>query len=104
MEGGRWRLAPAFDLNPFPDRVREMKTWITEDAGPDASVAALMDAAPYFQLTPGRAREILLRVETAVSRWRDRAQSLGMTQLETEEFAEAFEHVERDVARRFAGG
>jgi serine/threonine-protein kinase HipA len=27
---GRWRLAPAFDLNPFPDRVRELKTWISE--------------------------------------------------------------------------
>ena len=24
---GQWRLAPAFDVNPFPDRVRESKTW-----------------------------------------------------------------------------
>jgi len=24
-----WRLAPAFDLNPFPDRVRELKTWVS---------------------------------------------------------------------------
>jgi serine/threonine-protein kinase HipA len=23
---GQWRLAPAFDVNPFPDRVRESKT------------------------------------------------------------------------------
>ena len=32
---GQWRLAPAFDLNPFPDRVRELKTWISEETGPD---------------------------------------------------------------------
>ena len=29
-----WRLSPAFDLNPSPERVRELKTWISEDAGP----------------------------------------------------------------------
>jgi hypothetical protein len=28
---GHWRLAPAFDLNPFPERARELKTWISED-------------------------------------------------------------------------
>ena len=26
---GQWRLAPAFDLNPFPDKDRELKTWLT---------------------------------------------------------------------------
>lgn len=25
---GLWRLAPAFDLNPFPDKDRESKTWL----------------------------------------------------------------------------
>ena len=30
----QWRLSPAFDVNPFPDRVRELKTWITEETGP----------------------------------------------------------------------
>lgn len=38
---GRWRLAPAFDLNPFPDRVRELKTWISEESGPEATIEAL---------------------------------------------------------------
>lgn len=26
VERGLWRLAPAFDINPFPERVRELKT------------------------------------------------------------------------------
>ena len=30
VETGKWRLSPAFDVNPFPDRERELKTWITE--------------------------------------------------------------------------
>jgi len=104
VQRGKWRLAPAFDLNPFPDRAREMKTWITEDTGPDASVEALMSATPYFQLTLSRAREILGKVEGAVAMWRDRARSIGMTPPEMEQFADAFEHGERKVAQRLAIG
>jgi len=54
---GQWRLAPAFDVNPFPERTRELKTWISEETGPDASIEALRSAAPYFASTlrgPGR--------------------------------------------------
>jgi serine/threonine-protein kinase HipA len=102
VERGSWRLAPAFDVNPFPDRERELKTWISEDAGPQASVEALLAAAPYFQLTAGRAREILAQVEHAVLRWRQVGKALGMTPLEMDQFADAFEHEERSVARRLA--
>jgi hypothetical protein len=30
----KWQLAPAFDLNPFPDKQRESKTWLSERTGP----------------------------------------------------------------------
>lgn len=102
VERGFWRLAPAFDVNPFPDRERELKTWITEDTGPQASVEALMAAAAHFQLTPDRAREILAGVENAVRRWRQVGKAMGMTPLELDQFADAFEHEERAVARRLA--
>lgn len=102
VEAGRWRLAPAFDVNPFPDRVRELKTWITEDAGPEASIDALMAAAPYFQLSPGRARQVVGEVESAVSRWRQVARQIGMTVMEIDQFADAFEHEERTSAQRAA--
>jgi serine/threonine-protein kinase HipA len=95
VTGGRWRLAPAFDLNPFPDRAREFKTWISEDTGPVASRDALMSVVPYFQLTSARAREILHEVERAVARWRDEGRRLGLTTAELELFAPAFEHAER---------
>ena len=31
---GQWRLAPAFDINPFPDSARESKTWLSEEQRP----------------------------------------------------------------------
>jgi serine/threonine-protein kinase HipA len=102
VDKGQWRLAPAFDVNPFPDRGRELKTWITEDTGPQASIDLLWSAAPYFQVAPDRARRILAEVETAVAEWRQRGRELGFTEPELDQFADAFEHKERQVARRLA--
>jgi serine/threonine-protein kinase HipA len=97
---GLWRLAPAFDLNPFPDRVRELKTWISPEAGPDATIDALRSVAQYFKISRGRAKEVLAHVEHVVAGWRDEGRSLGMSDAELEPFASAFEHPERDAARR----
>jgi serine/threonine-protein kinase HipA len=97
---GHWRLAPAFDINPFPERVRELKTWISPDSGPAASIEPLMAAAPYFSLKPTRAKQIVADVEHAVARWRREGRALGMSPAELDTFADAFEHEERAVARR----
>lgn len=101
VEGALWRLSPAFDVNPFPDRVRELKTWISEDAGPAASVEALMDIARYFGLTSPQAIRVLREVEHAVAMWQDEAARLGFTEDEIASFADAFEHEERVVAQRY---
>jgi serine/threonine-protein kinase HipA len=82
VDRGQWRLAPAFDVNPFPERLRELKTWISEEAGPEASVAALMSVAPYFRIAASRAKHILGDVEAAVARWRDEGSALGMAEAE----------------------
>jgi serine/threonine-protein kinase HipA len=95
----QWRLSPAFDINPFPDRQRELKTWISEEAGPAASIEALMAVAAYFQLDKEAAVEILAEVELTVSNWRARGRKLGMSPVELEQFADAFEHREREVAQ-----
>jgi len=97
---GQWGLAPAFDINPFPERVRELKTWISEETGPEATIDALMSVIAYFRIPLARAREILGEIEHAVSGWRDKGQALGMTSRELEQFADAFEHPERIAARR----
>lgn len=99
-EAGQWRLSPAFDVNPFPERARELKTWITEDSGPAASIDALLSAAPYFGVSATRAAAIIGDVERAVATWRAVGAGLGLTDADLDAFADAFEHEERGVARR----
>lgn len=100
VERGLWRLAPAFDLNPFPERVRELKTWVSADTGPEATIEALLSVTPYFRIPATRAKTILREVVDAVATWRAAGRKLGMTELELEAFAEAFEHPELPAARR----
>jgi len=98
-ERGLWRLAPAFDLNPFPDRARELKTWVSTDTGPEAMIDALMSVIAYFRLSLPRAKEILRAVEQAVAGWREAGRALGMSDRDLEDYADAFEHPEREAAR-----
>lgn len=102
VEHGHWRLCPAFDLNPFPDRVRELKTWISAETGPEGTIDALMSVIAYFRISPRHAKEILREVERAVAGWRKRGRSLGLTDRELDAFADAFEHPERKAARKIA--
>lgn len=97
---GLWRLSPAFDINPFPDRARELKTWVSPDTGPEATIAALMSVTGYFRIKPPRARAILREVDRAVGRWRKVGQTLGMKTKELEAFVDAFEHPERTAAKK----
>jgi len=100
VQNGLWRLSPAFDINPFPERVRELKTWISADAGPEATIDALMSVIPYFRITSARAKVILRKVEHSVATWREEARSLGMTASDLDSFADAFEHEQRGAAQR----
>lgn len=99
-EKNQWRLSPAFDINPFPDRRRALKTWIAESMGDAASIQALMEVAPYFGIEVKRACALLATVEGAVARWRQIGREIGMKASELNAFESAFEHEERLVARR----
>jgi len=95
-----WRLSPAFDINPSPQRLRELKTWISEDAGPEMTIDALMSVIAYFRIKAARAKEILSGVVDAVNGWRKTGRSIGMSEEELEPFEDAFEHGERAAANR----
>lgn len=89
-----WRLAPAYDLNPFPDRQgQDLKTWISEDTGPQASIDNLCAASRGFGLKQNRMMEILKEVKKAVAGWTLKGAALGLTRKELDQFAPAFEHV-----------
>lgn len=94
VERGLWRLAPAFDINPFPDKERESKTWLSEQDGPITDVQMLLARAAYFGLDKGQALAVLADVHMAVSNWRQLATSteVGLEAAELDDFAPAFEH------------
>ena len=99
---GLWRLAPAFDINPFPDKDRESKTWLSPQAGPIDSLQMLLDHANYFSLgAPDAALEVLGEVMDAVSNWKAVAMApeVGLTREELDDFAPAFEHEASQAAR-----
>ena len=89
----QWRLSPAFDLNPFPDKDRESKTWLSEDSGPISSLEQLVEQAPRFELSLAQAQAILDEVATAVKRWKDVAiePEVGLQPHEIKDFKPAFE-------------
>ncbi len=101
VEGDFWRLAPAFDLNPFPDKTNESKTWLSEDDGPITDVATLMARADYFSLAATEARVVLADVVKAVANWKAVALSpaVGLTASELEGFLPAFEHDQLNAAK-----
>ncbi|MFM0044574.1 type II toxin-antitoxin system HipA family toxin [Paraburkholderia sediminicola] len=102
---GQWRIAPAFDVNPMPGKLRESKTWLTEDAGPIDSVQMLLDARAYFALSEGQARVVLAEVLDAVLDWQQVAVTpeVGLTPQELPDFEDAFEHDQTDQARKLLG-
>lgn len=101
VANGQWRLAPAFDINPFPDKDQELKLWLDETYGPVDSITAIMDRARYFRLDAATARRVLGEVHTAISRWRQIATSaeVGMSRQDLEDFAPAFENEQMRIAK-----
>jgi serine/threonine-protein kinase HipA len=103
---GQWRLAPAFDLNPFPDKDRESKTWLSPETGPIESLQMLLEHANYFGLgAPAAALEVLREVVHALANWRAVAMApqVGLKREALDDFAPAFEHEAAVAARKALG-
>ncbi len=98
---GLWALAPAFDLNPFPDRARESKTWLSAEMGPITSLHQLLEASEYFGIGRAEAGTVAAAMAAIVATWREIATSptVGITEAELEAFEPAFEHAEARAAR-----
>ncbi|WP_297375950.1 HipA domain-containing protein [Acidiferrobacter sp.] len=102
---GLWRLAPAFDINSFPDKDRESKTWLSERDGPITDVAMLLARASYFALDEQQALTVLCEVYSAVSNWRQVAlgPEVGLRAVELDDFVPAFEHEQMNAAAVLLG-
>jgi len=89
---GKWRLSPAYDLNPVPieEKPRELTTWISEE-GPQASLELAYKAAPFFALNDQQAKDIVCEVSRAIANWRTTARQLRMRTVDIDVYASAFE-------------
>lgn len=74
-EATGWTLAPAFDVNPNPDKDAHVLTLDEGDPTPDTSILLAQHA--YFRLDAGRAQAILDQVRQATRQWREVARSAG---------------------------
>lgn len=98
---GRWVLAPAFDINPQPERHRMLETGISEEYGRVASIEAAVEAAPYFDLTEDRARANLRRIlEVVEQQWVAQCKAARMSTREIAAYRPAFDHGETKTANK----
>jgi serine/threonine-protein kinase HipA len=98
---GKWCLSPAFDLNPAPERFRELKTAIADPAQPEASIALLVDHAFCFEMSVDEAVEVIRAMADVIAaKWQELARQVGMNRAERDDYRPAFEHAEADYALR----
>ena len=97
----QWRLSPRFDVHPSPDRHRDLKTAISEISGTTASIATLLEHAPFFDVPTAEAAAILKSMATTIRQsWRGMGQKLGMARQDFDVYVSAFEHEDTDVAQK----
>lgn len=98
----KWELSPMFDVNPDPDRAEDqidLKTWISEESGPSASIEALIDAAEWFGLTREYAAEkVCSMAEVISSTWKLEAKAVGLNTSQIKDYHLAFENSETSYA------
>lgn len=88
---GRWHLAPAFDLNPQPERHPQLKTAINGRF--DATVDNLLSGHAAFGMELESARELVGHVWRVIEKnWRSVAKEVGMARGDIQRYAPAFAH------------
>jgi len=102
--GDRWRLSPAFDINPSPSRQRVLETGIIQGGSFDASLDIALEACGFFDLTSADARkEAFQMAETITKNWKRAVRDEGGSSNDLRTYADAFEHTESEKALRLRG-
>ena len=86
---GRWRLSPAFDINPAPTRQRMLQTGILEGEPFEASLALALDTAGIFDIEREDAERMAAIVNGA---WREALREEGASATEIDAYTSAFQH------------
>lgn len=95
----QWRLSHMFDVNPAPERHRELKTTISEISGADASIGTLIEHAIFFDLSSDEAVDAISSMAATISEnWEAMAQECGLDRASVNIYRPAFEHSEMNLA------
>lgn len=99
---GGWRLSPAYDINPVPIDIRPRVLSLMIDVqDKSASFDLALEVGDYFGLRADGMKVIAGEVASAVSRWREEAGLLGISNSEITRMASAFEHEDLRKAREY---
>ena len=91
----RWRLSPAFDINPSPSRHRILETGIVQGGSFEASLEIALEACEFFDVKRDKASQIARDMATALSgNWHRAMREEGMTGDGLRLYQDAFEHSE----------
>ena len=93
--GDRWRLSPAFDINPSPSRHRVLETGIIQGGSFEASLEVALEACEFFDVKVERAKAHLSEMADIISKsWKQALRSEGCTTDGVQTYADAFQHEE----------
>ena len=96
-----WRLAPAYDMNPTPQKVKPRELAISLDGIDDrSSLRPLFDKCEEFAVGAGEAAAITRAIAQKVSKWRSRAKAMRFPEDEIRDMRPAFDHEDMEAALR----
>jgi len=99
VKDGLWRLSPAFDINPQPQRHRHMETGISPLSGFDPSIAAAVEQSPLFGIEETQARRLASDMALVIqSQWKQCLRQQGLRGSALSAYAPAFDHAETEIA------
>lgn len=104
-ERNGWRLAPAFDINPFYKLGTLESTPVSpEDDPSNRDIRLLLKNHDAFRLTELAASDIITEVEAATADWREVALSFGIAPEALDTMSDAFDGPNRQRARALPRG
>jgi serine/threonine-protein kinase HipA len=77
-----WILAPAFDVNPNPDKREHVLNIDESDNRPDLAIVS--QTAEWYELSPSKAMQIIEEVVQIVQKWQEVARRTGISGAEIE--------------------
>lgn len=97
--GDRWRLSPAFDINPSPSRHRVLETGIIQGGSFKASLEIALEACEFFDVTLKSAKAQVSEMANIISEsWKQALRAEGCTSDDVHNYTNAFQHEESNRA------